>query len=85
MQNFQHSGTHLNAQNETAKYFFLRFRTDLEPALKKREYRYPKNQMIRPVLLTFKDFCIFTFAFVQHAYLLISVCKMNYHTDIVNF
>ena len=27
----------------------------------------------------------FAFAFVKHAYLLISVCKMNYHTDIVNF
>ena len=34
-------------------------------------------------IITVKDICIFAFAFVKHAYLLI--CKMNYHTDIVNF
>ena len=47
--------------------------------------RYPKKQMTRLVLLTLKDICIFVFACVKHAYLLISVCKMNYHTDVVNF
>ena len=28
---------------------------------------------------------IFTFVFVRHSYWLISIYKMNYHTDIVNF
>ena len=28
---------------------------------------------------------IFTFVFVRHSYWLISMYKMNYHTDIVNF
>ena len=35
------------------------------------------------IKLILKDICIFAFAFVEHTYLLISVCKMNYHTDIV--
>ena len=28
---------------------------------------------------------IFSFVFVRHSYWLISIYKMNYHTDIVNF
>ena len=41
------------------------------------------NDMTR--IINIKRHLHFAFAFVKHAYLLISVCKMNYHTDIVNF